>query len=422
MVIFFCHEELISIYKALFSVDINSWFEKGSVSISTIEVLAEVLHYFDNVVKKRNSRRAPLAAELTFEIIRYYVNHHQICITTKDVALMKAYLDNLLLASSTKVFKIVNQIVDLSQKSKFALSFNHILKQLDFKHHGLLAHVRNGFFHQEMPASGSLLSCFESLLIDMKRLYWDKVFAWYSQTFSDRATSRQQLSKFGAQILDKACLNDVDEYSDRCLVQQDLQVHLGENLTNTNEKEAAASFIKHKVKGLHRKTVVALLAAVEAEKIAKEQLVSVTPLPPMKARPLGHLLAILQQLLEIFQSNENMHSVLKTSPLAETASSLLCILKVTGGWDAAVSTFDKFLAKSGSSKAQFALKCVTENAELGKRTFQGEDELMEGEPVETNSLIQKRYKLRIGYKLQQTMAQDPEFFTKAIKAARQLTN
>lgn len=420
MVLFFCHEELITVYKSLFASDVSTWFEKGAVGVTVVENLADVLHYYDNIVKKRNSRRPPLAVELTFEIIRYYVTYHKICTTTKDVSMMKELLSNLLMASATKVFKIVNQIVDLNQKSKFALSFSHILKQLDFKHPGLLAHVRNGFFHQEMPAQTSILNCFETLLADTKRLFWDKVFAWYVQTFCDPKTGRQMMSDFRAFVLDKATLNDVDEYSDRCLAQQDLRLHLADNMDKSNNKEAASAFIKHKVKGLHRKTVVALLVAVEAELLAKEQLVSVSPLLTSKAAKLEQLLAILQQLLEIFQSNENMHAILDASPLRETVASLLSLLQVSGNWQSAVATFDRFMTKKGGSQSSLMLNMVTESAALGKREASTDDELPQSSDIKTSEHIHSRAPLKIGYNLQKFMANDPQSFAKAIKAARQL--
>lgn len=415
------------VYKSLFATDPTTWFEQGSIPTTTIEQLAEVLHYYDIVVKRRNSRRPPLAVELTFAIIRYYANHHKICTTTKEVMIMKELLDNLLIASSTKIFKILNQIVDLNQKSKFALSFSHILKQLDFKHPGLLAHVRNGFFHQEMPAQSSLTSCFESLLVDLKRLFWDKVFAWYVQVFCEPSAARKLLAEFGAQTLDKATLNDVDEYSDRCLAQQDLQIHLAE-CSKVSTADSASGFIKHKVKGLHRKTAVALLVAIEAEKLAKEQLISVQPLSPIKTNRLEQLLAILQQILEIFQSNANMHSVLKASPLKETVASLLSLLQISGNWQNSLSSFERFLNKTGSSQANLMVNLASSSITLGKREKPEQEDNsgmdIKEEPLHgvVKPIDNKTKKLKLGQNLQKYLAKDPQSFHKAIKTSCQLAN
>ena len=118
-----CFDELAVVYEVLFESIDAEFLNHGEPSLQTIEAMSSLDNYYTRVFRRRASRRIPLSITMTFEIIKFYVLRHRLIKSTTDQALLDQSLDSLFQSSATKVFKTVNQIVDLSQKGKFAVSF-----------------------------------------------------------------------------------------------------------------------------------------------------------------------------------------------------------------------------------------------------------------------------------------------------------
>lgn len=420
MTAFFSFNEFIAMYKGIFDPSMSDLLEDaGQPSTKTVAKLSGVLNYFDSLLACRNSRKIPLSVEVTMNILRYYVNSQRLVLSVTDVSAIKELSTSNLYACATRIFKGINQIVDLSQKGKHAMSFQHILKKLGFEHSGTIAHVRNAYFHQEMPADISIKTAISNILQDLKRLYWDMNYAWFINfTEDDNRTAIQACNLYGAAPLSKAEVNDVDEYSDMCLVLKELRVYLAEQEHRKFAKENVAGFIKNRVKGLHRKQAVAALVSREAETITREQLVSISPLPVARLNRLEQLLGILQHLLDIFQSNVNMHDALLSSPLKETVASLVVILKTIGLLPQAVAGLEKLSLKPGADF--FSLAVELTDGVLGKRypteKEDDQEDILTVDTDPTGSEI-KYHKLEIGKNFMTFMESNPENkYTKVIQS------
>lgn len=401
MTAFFSYDEFISIYKAIFDPTMTDLLDTGNQpSTKTIARLSGVLNYYDSIIACRNIRRVPLSVEVTMNILRYYVNSQRLMLSVNDVEAIKDFTSSNLYSCATRIFKGINQIVDLNQKGRHALSFQHILKKLGFEHSGTISHVRNAYFHQEMPAETSIKTAISNILQDLKTLYWDVNFAWHVNfTEDDHKASMKTSEEYRCNPLSKAEINDVDEYSDMCLVMKELRIYLTEQDKKKFTKDSTAAFMKNKVKGLHRKQAVAALVAREAEKLTIEQLVSVAPLPSEKLNRLEHLLGLLQHLLDIFQSNVNMHEALLSSPLKETVASLVVMLKTSGALPQAVAGLEKLSLKPGAEYYSIAVE-ITDGV-LGKRETSSKDQEIDDiltVDTEISAGETKSQKLQIGRK------------------------
>lgn len=278
----------------------------------------------------------PLSADLTFSILNYYLAKYQLIgkvSTQQDELSVFEMIEHLLNSSACKVFKTLSQIVDMNQQAKNTVSFQSVLVKLGFERADVLAHMRNGFFHQERANRQDLEMGFSLLWKEMKRLYWDKNYNWIMvgmRSVDPKKLSHKQVKprkrerKFSEEeIITKAEINDVDEYSDCCLAQKNLLNFIKENSSKLEaHQEGVLNFIKHSVKGLHRKIAVANLSAIHAERLLKESLTASKPLSEASQSALSHFLSVLSCLLSIFSSNKNMQSLLKLSPLNRLSSSL----------------------------------------------------------------------------------------------------
>lgn len=255
--IFFNSEEFISIFEIVFSICNRDFLAQDTQDPEKIKLLSRVVRYFNKVIRRRASRRVPLAVELTFQICKFYVDRQSVISTTSDLSALDVLMEALHVSSAAQVYKTVNQIVDLNQKSKFAVSFHLVLKKLEFAHADIISQIRHSFFHQETPNLKNIELSFRLLLGEIKTLYWDKNYAWLmSLRLQDTSLIKTQLAKYHVEPLTKAETNNVDEYCDQCLLQKDLLTFLSEPTPSIPD------FLKNKVKGLHRKsTLVHLLSS-----------------------------------------------------------------------------------------------------------------------------------------------------------------
>lgn len=308
---FFSTHEFQSIYECLFE-NMGTSFLAGvaDLSLNQLQSLTSLLGYYDHTIRLRNSRRIPMSVSLTFESVRFFVDRHKILKTVSDPNLVATLVAGLGTSSATRVFKILNQIVDLNQKSKFALSFQHILKKLGFVENSLLAHLRNALFHQETPSERNTERALKILVREVKALFWDKNYYWLLKLTATEEDLKKKCTKFAVVPLEKVELNDVDAASDLALAEKELDNLLHQRGNSVLSKDIVGEFIKEKVKGLHRKVAVAHLAAQQLSRIAAEIVTSTSKdLDSTKQTAMSNFLQILLYLCEIFASNKNMHRV-----------------------------------------------------------------------------------------------------------------
>lgn len=328
---FICIDELAAVYELLFEALDEQFLVAGETSIPLLDTLTRLLDYYDGVLRRRASRRIPIAISLTFEIIRFFVQRHKLIRGITDQTLLENALDSLHQSAGTRVFKAVNQIVDLNQKSKFALSLQHILKKLDFKQAGLIAHLRNAFFHQDSPSRKEIERVFRVLLTELKTLFWDKNYYWYLNLTTDENYQLQKAaSRYKIEAMAKAEINDVDEYCDLCLAQKDLRILMTEQMGKPAQKDTLQSFLKYKVKGLHRKVIIAIHVAQQAIQLLHKQLITHAAPSQEDLYKTDTLEILLILLLEIFQSNINMHRVLNKGTLARLIGRLSTLCHAVG--------------------------------------------------------------------------------------------
>jgi len=314
--VFVCIDEFKEVYRAVVAA-----MESG-------EGVSALARYYRTVLRARAGRRLPLAVELTFEIL---------CFFSERPRLSPVMLDEMFVATGMRVFKILSQIVDLNQQSKRALSFSHILKQIGFRHFHLLAHLRNAFFHQETPNRHDLETAFRLLLGEVKSLFWDKNYYWCVHLTAGSAREVSgECEKYKIQPLTKAELHDVDEYSDMCLAQIDLKSYLEENAGRPVHSEAMNSYLKLKVKGLHRKVMVGTSCAFRASRMLRERVGRVEKENGKgetagRQESLEQVLGLTVRLAEIFNSNQNMHGVLDSAPLCWVLPELILLESTLSG-------------------------------------------------------------------------------------------
>lgn len=195
---------------------------------------------------------------------------------------------------------------------------------------------------------------------------------------------------FRAEQLSKQAVHDVDEYADLCLASKDLRDYLAEQRGRPASKDAAASFVKHRVKGLHRKAVVAALCAAQASRLAVEQLTAVGEISVERRERLRQLVGVLQQLLDIFQSNVNMHAALRSDPLKAAVGSLIVYLQTVGGWQAELLPLRHVADKQGGEFVAAVFASFDADAD-DQVDIEGEDIAGEGE-----RMLAKRGPLRLG--------------------------
>ena len=247
--IFFNRDEYTDVYELVFDCVDEDFVSKDTIDPSKIKSVKKVYEYYSGVIKRRNARRVPLAVDLTFEILKFYIDRYDVVCGVGDVSMMDTMVSCLHHSSAAKVFKIVNQIVDMNQKAKNTISFSHVLKKLNFKHHEIISQIRHSFFHQETPNVRSIELCFRLLLSEIKRLYWDVNYAWIQQVMTiDDKTVKKRLEKYKITPLTRSELYNVDEYSDSHILYKEYQLYVSDV-----SRPSVSDFIKNKVKGMHRK-------------------------------------------------------------------------------------------------------------------------------------------------------------------------
>lgn len=137
--------------------------------------------------------------------------------------------------------------------------------------------------------------------MELKRLFWDKNYCWYLNLHVDDTQQLSKItSKFNIEPLSKAETNDVDEYSDLCLSQKELRILLLEQEGRPAHKETLIGFIKHKVRGLHRKVAVAILVSKHITALLEKQLTVLSGFSPNDSFRLETLESLLKMLMDIF--------------------------------------------------------------------------------------------------------------------------
>lgn len=327
---FFSTQEFRSVYECLFT-HMSTAFLSGSsdLSVPQLQSLTSLLSYYDLTIRLRNSRRMPMSVSLSFESVRFFVERHKILTSVSEPNLVASLSSSLSTSSATRVFKILNQIVDLNQKSKFALSFQHILKKLGFVESSLLAHLRNALFHQETPSERNTERALRILLREIKVLFWDKNYYWLLKLTFPEDVVRAKCNKFNVVPLEKVELNDVDASSDLAMAEKELENFLTLKGTALLQKDTVAEFVKEKVKGLHRKIAVAHLTAQHLVRISAGAVISTSnDQDQVQSARLQNFSQILLYLCEIFASNKNMHRVFDDRVLRTNMEHILVMHQV----------------------------------------------------------------------------------------------
>lgn len=329
---FFSTHEFQAVYECMFE-NMSTTFLAGvaDLSVNQLQSLTSLVGYYDHTIRLRNSRRIPMSVSLTLESIRFFVDRHKILKTVSEPNLVATLVSALSTSSATRVFKILNQIVDLNQKSKFALSFQHILKKLGFVESSLLAHLRNALFHQETPSERNTERALKMLVKEVKALFWDKNYYWLLRLTGTEEELKKKCTKFAVVPLEKVELNDVDAASDLAIAEKELDNFLNQKGATLLNKDTVGEFIKEKVKGLHRKIAVAHLAAQQLSRISAEIVTSTSrDLDATKQTSMSNFLQILMYLCEIFASNKNMHRVFEDKGFRTNLEHIFVMNQVLG--------------------------------------------------------------------------------------------
>lgn len=77
----------------------------------------------------------------------------------------------LLVKYATQVFKLVGQIVDQNQTSRFQQSFKVTLERLNFQNYELISELRHNLTHQDIPEAHFLESGLICVLRDIFHVY-----------------------------------------------------------------------------------------------------------------------------------------------------------------------------------------------------------------------------------------------------------
>lgn len=185
---FISQEEWLLLYRQLFAVKDGILSGLGSRSdkefIDGLDkarqtALQRLMAYYELTLKRRAIRSLPLAVRLTFSIIDYFLSKYRLFSDLKNLDAMDGYLKTILVQKSLSSYRLLSQIVDQSQTSKFTGSFSRTLKELGFEEFSFVSQMRHNLIHQGQPSSKYLESSLVIILREMKRLYWDKQYIGY---------------------------------------------------------------------------------------------------------------------------------------------------------------------------------------------------------------------------------------------------
>lgn len=410
MNIFFNSSEFCTVYQSLFDAFDQPYFASkevpnfGSKKVADLDKLNE---YYREVIRRRNRRRVPLAVDLTFEIVDYNTAKYKLLTSLKDVGLIEEMTQNLAISKGTLIYKLVNQIVDLNQKSKFALSFMHILKQLNFRQANLIAHLRNAFFHQETPPLKHLEESFRVLLAEIKTLFWDKNYYWLKfASIDDERVLEREAKRYRIDPLPKTEIYNVDEYPDSMLTEKELRLFLAHKEDIEANSSDVVAFLKTKGKKMHRKLFLYHLCLACLANIAEKIITHESKLyySQMKGR-IKWLIELAIQLTEIFFANANIHQRVLGDKLVDQQISKLImysefVKELKHFTDALETKMQKIKNCQFDSIFTVVGKTQEDEAELEDKFTQS----MYSNEVEEEGRPIKR--LKIGVKLNKYMAED----------------
>jgi hypothetical protein len=139
-----------------------SWDYVSQNVVTATADLSHFISYFENVILARHTTRVPIAVTFTYEIIKAVLGK------PRDYESL-----------SLSLTRSLNQIVDLSQNSKKALSFVQSLRRL--KVHEMICDIasetRHSIVHKAFPSRQQIDLTSIYFLIFLKENFWDKTLA-----------------------------------------------------------------------------------------------------------------------------------------------------------------------------------------------------------------------------------------------------
>ena len=342
--------------------DCQNFYQRlGEEDFKRMEAL---LGYYRAVLLTRSQKTVPLSIELTFKIIELFHDKNQAFKDLRDLRRVERYQDMALINHSVEIFRILGQIVDQNQSSKFTLSFSNSLRELCFVDYSLISQTRHNLTHQAPPSSKVLEFTIVKLLSEILVLYWDKQAHWLEVA--------GLMEGFGSKIGQKkkksvSALNSVNsEYVDLLATQKRFEDF--RELCKTNFKaikdleKLTQSFVKTHLKKVHRKLYIVNLVIVELNHLITEQITSQfgeeDDNSPLKS-DYEVLRIIFKQLMALFAKNRQMFAKLvRKTKVMNRVNQLICMANLDAKYsditDALEDCLKDFLKNYDRSSAEEA--------------------------------------------------------------------